>query len=117
MAGRKPTPRDGRRRVRRGHLVLGLACASVILAVGWWVWSAYRGSVAMDEAAEPQLPVHKVTHDSMCVTYTYDGETIRWYVMIDPDTSVQYVVNDRGGCTPRLGHTGDVMGVWGDEAS
>lgn len=103
--------------MRWGRLIFGLVCAAAILAVGWWAWSAYRGSVAMEEAEEPELPVHKVTHDSMCVTYTYDGEMIRWYVMIDPDTGVQYVVNDRGGCTPRLGHDGSVMGVWGDDAS
>ena len=37
------------------------------------------------------------THDSMCVTYTYDGQAIRYYVMTDPDTQRQYIVNDRGG--------------------
>ena len=50
-------------------------------------------------------------HDSMTVTRTFDGEKIRWYVMTDPDTQVQYVVNDRGGCCPRLDEYGRVMGT------
>lgn len=41
------------------------------------------------------------THDSMTITYTYNGETIRYYVMTDPDTQIQYIVNDRGGMCKR----------------
>lgn len=54
----------------------------------------------------------KVTrHDSLDVNFTYDGEAIRWYVFIDPDTGVEYLVNDRGGCTPRLDGQGIPMGT------
>lgn len=43
------------------------------------------------------------SHDSLGPTYLHDGQdVIRWYVFTDPDTGVQYLVNDRGGCTPRL---------------
>jgi len=52
-----------------------------------------------------------ITHDSLAPTYTYDGEVIRWYVFVDPDTNVEYLVNDRGGCCPRLDAHGDVMGT------
>lgn len=53
---------------------------------------------------ETQKPVeHRVTHDSMCAIHTYDGETIRFYVMTDPDTQIQYIVNDRGGMCVREG--------------
>lgn len=53
---------------------------------------------------ETQRPVeHRVTHDSMCAIHTYDGETIRFYVMTDPDTQIQYIVNDRGGMCVREG--------------
>lgn len=45
----------------------------------------------------------RLTHDSMAITYTYDGESIRYYVMTDPDTGAQYIVTDHGGITPRLG--------------
>lgn len=41
------------------------------------------------------------SHDSLGVTWTHDGEAIRWYVFEDPDTGIQYLVNDRGGVVPR----------------
>lgn len=52
----------------------------------------------MDEAEK--LSSYK-THDSLTVNYTYNGEAIRTYVMIDPDTNIQYLVNDRGGMVRR----------------
>jgi hypothetical protein len=61
-----------------------------------------------DEAAVPE---YKPTHDSMTYNLTYDGEMIRWYVMKDPDTQIEYLVNDRGGCCPRLDNYGNVMGL------
>jgi hypothetical protein len=63
------------------------------------------------EWEETELPTHRVTHDSMCATTTYDGELIRWYVMVDPDYRIQYLVNDRGGCCVRLDSDGNVMGA------
>ena len=50
-------------------------------------------------------------HDSLTATTTYDGQLIRWYVLIDPDTGMQYLVNDRGGCCPRYGSDGEQMEV------
>lgn len=55
--------------------------------------------------------VTKMTHDSLTPTITHDGGAIRRYVLVDPDTEVQYLVNDRGGCCPRLDSYGRVMGV------
>ena len=52
-----------------------------------------------------------MTHDSLAPTYTYDGEIIRWYVLQDPDYGIEYLVNDRGGCYPRLDPHGNVIGV------
>ena len=73
---------------------------------------AWAGMALVRPAAweETKLPTHRVTHDSMCATTTYDGELIRWYVMVDPDYRIQYLVNDRGGCCPRLDRYGNVMG-------
>lgn len=51
------------------------------------------------------------THDSMTVNYTSDGQAIKWYVMTDPDTGVQYVVNDMGGCCLRVTKDGSPMYV------
>ena len=115
MSARRPTPREPR--LRPSRLAVGLVCVLLIGLLGWWAWRAYSERVAAEVDAEPEPPVHRVTHDSMTVTYTYDGEMIRWYVMIDPDSGVQYLVNDRGGCCPRLGYDGSIMGVWGDGAS
>lgn len=56
------------------------------------VWSMTRKPQSNNEAAK-----RGPRHDSMCVTYTYNGEAIRYYVMTDPDTQRQYIVNDRGG--------------------
>ena len=41
----------------------------------------------------------------------YDGEIIRWYVLQDPDYGIEYPVNDRGGCYPRLDPYGSAIGV------
>lgn len=60
---------------------------------------------------ETELPTHRVTHDSMCATKTYDGELTRWYAMVDPDYRVQYPVCDRGGCCVRSDGEGNVTGV------
>lgn len=53
-----------------------------------------------------------ITHDSLAPTYTYDGEVIRWYVFVDPDTGVQYLYNDHSWvATPRLDRDGEQMGA------
>lgn len=50
-----------------------------------------------------------IRHDSLDATLTQDGAYVSWYVFIDPDTGVEYLVNDRGGCTPRLDKNGEMM--------
>lgn len=50
-----------------------------------------------------------LTMDSLSCTYTYNGEIIRYYVFVDPETRIEYLVNDRGGMTPRLDYNGEVM--------
>ena len=44
-------------------------------------------------------------------TSRYDGEIICWCVLQDPDYGIEYPVNDRGGCYPRLDPYGNVIGV------
>lgn len=75
-----------------------LLCLGILASVTWGLTH-----ITPTETEQTQAQVHKITHDSLAPTYTYDGEVIRWYVFTDPDTDVQYLVNDRGGCTPRLG--------------
>lgn len=101
----KPTPRDG----APGRAVTVAVCAFVVLLLGLCAWLGVRQS---PDAGEPVTSIKR--HDSLAPTYTYDGDCIRWYVLVDPDTNVQYLVNDRGGCTPRLDKFGRVMGTTTD---
>ena len=85
-------------------------CVALILLVGLFAWI---GHALTRPEMEPGLPTHeaKVTHDSLAANYTYNGEVIRWYVLVDPDFGIQFLVNDRGGCCVRLDSYGNVMGV------
>lgn len=112
MHSTRPTPR--KQQSRPSGAATAIVCLLVIAALGLFAWWGLTST--MPTEAE-QRPAHKITHDSLAPTYTYDGEIIRWYVFIDPDTDVQYLVNDQGGCMPRLDEYGNVMGVqsWYDE--
>lgn len=91
---------------------MAFVCVAMILVLGLLAWIGYMAT-RPEAAEEPELPTHEVltTHDSLTPTYTYDGEIIRWYVLVDPDFGIQYLVNDRGGCCVRLDSYGNVMGV------
>ncbi len=99
---------------RPSDLGMALVC---VLAIGFMGLCAWLGMTLTQPAAKEQaeVPAKKVVHDSMCATHTYGGETIRWYVMVDPDYRVQYLVNDRGGCCVRLDGEGNVMGITGKD--
>ena len=105
MAGR-PTPRSPRTRPAGAAVALVAMALAATLALA----SAWALSHDLPTEAE-RRPEHAIAHDSLAPTYTYDGEVIRWYVLTDPDTGIQYLVNDRGGATPRLDRYGSVMGV------
>lgn len=92
---RIPSPRNDRVPSSGYAAALFLVSVLVIGAVVAWVYAERRAQ--MERKSVPATP----THDSLTVNYTYDGEAIRWYVMTDPDTNVQYLVNDRGGCCKR----------------
>lgn len=108
----RPTPRRGKREVpsTATALVFSLFMVALLVVSLWWGISHLQPE---DEGRQQEATV---THDSLAPTYTYDGEIIRWYVLVDPDSSVQYLVNDRGGCTPRLDQYGNIIGVqtWND---
>lgn len=106
MAARRPTPRSPRNRPGG----LAVAVLIIVLAAAFAVacWFGSRMHVPTESELRPD---NMIRHDSLTVNYTYDGERIRWYVMTDPDTGVQYLVNDRGGTYPRLDRNGLVMGV------
>lgn len=81
-----------------------LICICLVLIVGSFIWGlVHQTNEKASEFAK--------RHSSLTFNYTYDGEMIRWYVMVDPDTGIEYLVNDRGGTTPRLSVTDGVMSV------
>ena len=88
----------------RGMLVgVGIAIVSIFLVISIALL-VHRDREAQEmEEYEQEKAAKLVTHDSMTAIHTYDGETIRFYVMTDPDTQIQYIVNDRGGMCVREG--------------
>lgn len=108
MASRHPTPREPWR--RPSDLAVALVCVILVAILGLLSWLGMLATQPHEEEPE-ELPTHRVTHDSLAPTYTYDGEVIRWYVLRDPDYGIEYLANDRGGCCVRLDSYGNVMGV------
>lgn len=105
-------PTRGRAPRREGipdAYAVAIICVFLVMFAGIAVMGHLLSEAQVaDEAAVPE---YKPTHDSMTYNLTYDGEMIRWYVMKDPDTQIEYLVNDRGGCCPRLDNYGNVMGL------
>lgn len=109
----RPTPRKDQ--ARPSGLAIVIFSVLMVFAIIFSVWwGLSRMPAETEPSAERKVTV---THDSLAPTYTYDGEIIRWYVFIDPESSVQYLVNDRGGCTPRLDQYGNIVGVqyWNED--
>lgn len=103
-----PTPRDGKQRNVPSSATTIVFCLFMLALLSFSVWWGLTHVLPTEAERRPEKVI---MHDSLAPTYTYDGEIIRWYVLVDPDTSVQYLVNDRGGCTPRLDQFGNVIGV------
>ncbi len=65
---------------------------------------------------DAKKPVRSGNPESPLVTtYDYQGEATRYYVMVDPLTGVQYLVNDRGGMCVRSDGLGGSIGGDADE--
>lgn len=69
------------------------ALAAIAAIVAAWLALTYE---------PPRRAVAEPTHDSLCATYTHDGDIIRVYSVTDSDTGVEYLVSDHGGITPRI---------------
>ena len=106
------TPRR-KRGIPSGAAVAAVSALVVLLLVGAYLLGA-TGHIRAASEAE-QRPARKITHDSLGPVYTYDGEIMREYVFVDPETGVQYLVNDRGGQTERRDRNGKVRGADNDE--
>lgn len=107
MGSRRPTPR-GRREVPSNAATI----AFCLLMIALIAFAATWGMTHTLPTEAEQRPVHKITHDSLCATYTYDGEVVRWYVFVDPDYGTQWVYNDHDWrAFPRIGADGTQIGV------
>lgn len=104
---RQPTPRRKQEVPSSASVVL--FCFLMVAILFGALWYGYNHEVPTE--AERREAEKLIKHDSLAPTYTHDGETIRWYVFIDPDSNLQYLVNDRGGCCPRIGRDGIQMGL------
>lgn len=112
--GYEPYPRRRKERPSAAAVVLLVCLIGAILSTILLI-SITTQEPLPDEAPTPPVEA-KITHDSLAPIYTYDGEIIRTYVFTDPEKGVQYLVNDRGGMTPRLDTNGHIIGVQ-DEAA
>lgn len=105
MSYHTPTPRQSRD-LPPAWLVIFFA--AICLAV----LGAILQLTGREEVADASDEKPTITHDSLTPTYTYDGEIIRWYVLVDPDEGVQYLYNDHSWvATPRLDRDGEQMGA------
>lgn len=99
---RVPAPRHDKVPSNASTALLSLFFVAVIIGLGVWaLMSQGHVILASESAMKAEKSEHLITHDSMTAVHTYDGEIIRFYVMTDPDTQVQYIVNDRGGMCVR----------------
>lgn len=52
------------------------------------------GSIGRSSAELPRM-------EPLTATFTAEGDSIKAYVLVDPDTGIQYLVSDHGGITLR----------------
>lgn len=95
-------PSDRYDKLPSDRMAYGMSMIAVLVVAALMVWVVLARDAERKEAQKAPVIVGP-THDSLTVNYTYNGEAIRWYVMVDPDTNIQYLVNDRGGCCVREG--------------
>lgn len=100
-----PTPRNRPREVP-GRAFTVAVCIVIVALLGLFAW------LGMHEEQDPAPPQGaQRTMTPMGCAYTENGGRIDAYVVVDPDTQVQYVVTDHGGITPRLDRHGEPMGT------
>lgn len=93
-----------------GEVVYVLFNVLLVFAIFFCIYSGVNhlfGKTDNTKAETKEESTYKPTHDSLQISYTYDKDKqVRWYVFVDPDTHQEYLFNDLGGVTPRLGADG-----------
>lgn len=103
----RPTPRRQQR--RPNDKATAFVCLLIIALLGLLTWWGLTST--MPTEAE-QTQEHKITHDSLCATFTYDGEVVRWYVFVDPEYGTQWIYNDHDWrAFPRIDANGAQIGL------
>ena len=78
----------------RNTSIGGFIVAIILLAL--LIAFSIAGSTV--KPADADLP----KQDSLAATFTAEGDAIKLYVIIDPDSGIEYLVSDHGGITPRI---------------
>lgn len=81
---------------RPGDLGTSLIIVLLMVLLAFGVIYVCLGSIGRSGAVIPRM-------EPLTATFTADGGEIKAYILIDPDTGVQYIVTDAGGIAPRLG--------------
>lgn len=79
----------------KNNLGMSLLLVLMMLLTIFGILYVCFGSVGKSSAGLPRM-------EPLTATFTSDGDSIKAYVLVDPDTSIQYLVSDHGGVTPRL---------------
>lgn len=105
MSNGRPTRRRDK---KEPDGVIPIFVVLIIILLGSLAWG-----VTHQPPTEAELrPEHKITHDSLCATYTYDGEVVRWYVFVDPEYGTQWIYNDHDWrAFPRIDANGAQIGL------
>lgn len=79
----------------KNNLGMSLLLVLMMLLTIFGILYVCFGSVGKSSADLPRM-------EPLTATFTSDGDSIKAYVLVDPDTGIQYLVSDHGGVTPRL---------------
>lgn len=98
-----------RKRPSASVVVLMICLIGLALSVALLFWiHATEGADLPDEAPAPEV-MREVPDNSIGSIVMRDGEVMFLYVFPDPETGVEYLINDRGGMEKRTDNTGRVM--------
>ena len=102
-----PMPR--RRHLDASVVVFLICLIGLALSVALLFWiHATEGADLPDEAPAPEV-MRDVPDNSIGSIVMRDGTVMHLYPFTDPETGVEWLLNDRGGMEPRVDTMGRVM--------
>lgn len=106
---RVPMSRGDSKRPKASDVLLFMFFSALICTCAYFVTVAVKSTLEVEEmkAQEEereriQRTVKTVSAEALCGISTSNGESIRLYVMTDPEEGYEYIVSDRGGVCVRL---------------